>query len=304
MTARRVGQLLSLVVLLTSAVYMLVYLYRWEWNRALVSGLFFVATEVAIAATILLRRLRVIERKLDQAISRPSAEDAPALEHLRATAPARPNRFAWLEERAGSMNVFVPVLLGAGVVLSLLASVVERLAGATAMPALERRLADRLAPLAVHPGGLLGSPRPVMPANLGTRAHPSHFVGRIFVVAVIVFSGLVTVQAIDIVADATQTRADEVPSDVSTELTLHVRTKGRTAGVDATAEALWVACRNVLNRRVNATTPEVLAPNTYRFVLHPAIGSHARRRLEGCLEDATLDRTTGRVVSLLEIPKS
>ena len=70
MTARRVGQVLTLVVLATSATYMLVYLYRWEWNRALVAGLFFVAAEVAVVGTSLLRRLRTVEAKLDAAVAR------------------------------------------------------------------------------------------------------------------------------------------------------------------------------------------------------------------------------------------
>ena len=33
------------VVALGSGAFMLLYLYRWEWNRALICGLFFVASE-------------------------------------------------------------------------------------------------------------------------------------------------------------------------------------------------------------------------------------------------------------------
>jgi hypothetical protein len=53
------------------------------------------------------------------------------------------------------MGVFVPVLMGMGVVASALAWVIERLARATARPALERRLAARLAPLSWPDGGLV-----------------------------------------------------------------------------------------------------------------------------------------------------
>ena len=53
--ARTLGRLVSLLVLVSSGTYLLVYLYRWEWNRALVAGIFFVAAEVAIAAGAILR---------------------------------------------------------------------------------------------------------------------------------------------------------------------------------------------------------------------------------------------------------
>ncbi len=51
--------------------------------------------------------------------------------------------------------MFVPVLLGAGVVLSALAWVVERLARVTAGAALERGLAVRLAVLSLPPEPLV-----------------------------------------------------------------------------------------------------------------------------------------------------
>ena len=69
MTIRRLlsmaVRLLGLAVLVTSGTYLLVYLYRWEWNRALISGLFFVAAEVALATGTLMRRFDRIERRLD-----------------------------------------------------------------------------------------------------------------------------------------------------------------------------------------------------------------------------------------------
>ena len=68
MTAERlvrlVGRLLGLVVLIVSGAYLLIYLYRWEWNRALVAGIFFVSAEVAIASGVILSRLRAIEDHL------------------------------------------------------------------------------------------------------------------------------------------------------------------------------------------------------------------------------------------------
>lgn len=290
MTARRVGTLVTVVVLVTSATYMLVYLYRWEWNRALVSGLFFLAAEVAVVATSLLHRLRRIEEGL---AARPPAAAPAAIE---ATLPPPRNHFAWLEERTTSMNVFVPVLLGAGAVLSLLAHGVERLAGATARPAMERGLAGRLDAIALPAGGLLGGG--TLP---GTRPAPAHrLASRAFVVAAALIGVFGTVQVIDLVADATQTRPDPVAAG-SSELTIEVQTRGRVAGQDETAEALWVACRNVLNRRVTAAPPVALGEGLYRMRISPRVGAHAERRLVGCLEDATLDRVSANVVSFLRV---
>jgi hypothetical protein len=60
---------------------------------------------------------------------------------------------------AQQTNVFVPVLLGAGVVLSALAWVVDRIARLTAVPTMERGLARKLSHLQPPPGGLLGEPQ-------------------------------------------------------------------------------------------------------------------------------------------------
>ena len=292
--ARRLGMVLAVFVMATSATYLLVYLYRWEWNRALIAGLFFVAAEVGVMGTSLLRRLRRIEQKLDDAVA------ARTLQHLKDTAPESPDRFRWLDDSATHMNVFVPVLLGAGVILSVIAQGVERLAAATAKPALERGLANRMTALALPQGGLL-LPGPPIPLRAHGRGHRA--VSRLFVLAVGVLAVFASISAIDIIADATQTRADAIDHSSSLELTIRVNTKGRVAGEADTAEALWVACRGVLNRRVQTMTDEPvrIAPGVYRLEISPAVGDHARRRLVGCLEDSTLDRITGRVVSLVTV---
>ena len=62
--------------------------------------------------------------------------------------------FAWLT-RTDRTSVFIPVLLGAGAVLSALAWVVERVARATAGRAAEAGLARRLGLLELPADGLL-----------------------------------------------------------------------------------------------------------------------------------------------------
>jgi hypothetical protein len=87
-----------------------------------------------------------------------SARCAGSVSTLRNPPPTPPRPFAWLDR--SQTNVFVPVLLGAGVVLSALAWVVDRVARLTAVPSMERGLVQKLAALQPHPDGMLGDDRP------------------------------------------------------------------------------------------------------------------------------------------------
>jgi hypothetical protein len=154
MSARRVANLGGLLVLAASGTYFFVYLYRWEWNRALFAGILFVATEVALATSTILERLRALGARLDEADRRAEHRER-ALAALRETRPDAPDRFAWLRPDDGRLGIFVPLVMGAGVLASAVAWAVERLARATARPTLERSLAGRLDALAWPEGGLV-----------------------------------------------------------------------------------------------------------------------------------------------------
>lgn len=151
MTARRAGALAAIASLVGSGAYVFVYLYRWEWNRAQISAAIFVAVEVGLVGWLLADRVRRVELRLERI-----AVDAEQrrLHVIRDTAPPPRTGFAWLA-RPERMSVFIPVLLGAGAVLSGVAWVVERVARATAGRAAERGLAHRLGALDLPPGGLL-----------------------------------------------------------------------------------------------------------------------------------------------------
>ncbi len=151
MKARTLGTIAAVVTLLAAGAYFFVYLYRWEWNRAQVSAAIFIAAEIGVVAMLLTDRMRRIERRLD----RLGGEGADRRLHiLRSTQPAPRVTFAWLT-RTDRTSVFIPVLLGAGAVLSALAWVVERFARATAGRGAERGLANRLGALEPPTGGLL-----------------------------------------------------------------------------------------------------------------------------------------------------
>ncbi len=162
MRAGRVAQLAALLVLIGSGVYLVVYLYRWEWNRALIAGVFFLIAEIGLGIALVLDRLRRMEEKLSRRtpagtlVPPPTASSEQfedVLGRIQETAPPRRDHFSWLRTENHGMGVFVPVLMGAGVIASALAWLVERVARATAQPVLERGLASRLTPLSWPPRG-------------------------------------------------------------------------------------------------------------------------------------------------------
>jgi hypothetical protein len=108
--------------LAASGGYVLVYLYRWEWNRALTSGIIFLAAEVALVGWALDRKLSDLRDDLDDSRARRIER------HLGDARRSPSTAFAWLQPEHGALNVFVPILMGAGLLLSALAWVTERVA--------------------------------------------------------------------------------------------------------------------------------------------------------------------------------
>jgi len=80
--------------------------------------------------------------------------DPTVVQILNETRPTR-DRFSWMRESAGQLNVFITFLVGGGVLLSGIAWVVDRVASKTSSPAGEERLARQLAPISYPTGGLL-----------------------------------------------------------------------------------------------------------------------------------------------------
>jgi hypothetical protein len=145
--ANRIPSLLAVVVLAASGLYFFVYLWRWEWNRAVVAGVLFLAAEVGLATVLVLDRIRRLGEQV-----RPET-----LSRIHESAPPPRDHFAWLRPK-DQMGVFVPVLMGVGAVAAALAWAVERLARATAGPVLERGLAGRMSALSWPAGGLGARP--------------------------------------------------------------------------------------------------------------------------------------------------
>jgi uncharacterized membrane protein HdeD (DUF308 family) len=143
-----IAWLAGIGTLIMGALYMVVSLNRWEWNRALFFGLIVLIAEVGLATGLVLRRLSRMEyrNRVDPAIA----------QILRETRPPSPDRFAWLRESTRDMNVFITFLIGGGVILSGIAWLVDRVASKTSSsPAGEQRLVRQLEAISYPSGGLL-----------------------------------------------------------------------------------------------------------------------------------------------------
>lgn len=151
---RRFSWFVGGVTLLASGAYIFIYLYRWEWHRALFVAMVFLVTEIALATGLVLRQLRQLRTTASGSAADRGGPDPLVLQRLR-EAPTERDHFAWLARDLSSFNVFLTMLLGGGAVLSGGAWLFDRIAHRTAGPSLDRALAGRLDALAFPRSGLL-----------------------------------------------------------------------------------------------------------------------------------------------------
>ncbi|MEU6350488.1 hypothetical protein ABZ896_14310 [Streptomyces sp. NPDC047072] len=311
---RRLAYLFAGLAAAGAGTYLVVYLYRWQWQRALLCGVLLLVVEVMLLGLVLLGRLTRIEERLRDSDRRQrelAARQEDALARLR-TAPepgatagrssttagrssTTAGRFRWLEEPAERTYVFVPVLMVTGVLLSGIAWVVQRVASATARPA-ERRLAGRLA--------VLTAPSPASPDDLEdlpplvsrrSRTRTAR-VAAVAVVGTALLGGLVAG-----LADLTQTRDGGANDSAATSVVVQVDMRGTdlSAGRRAlAAEQVWERCRDSTSVPLNHATLGDLGDGLYAGVVRPALTPHDRMRLRGCLEDATLERAHLTVIGI------
>lgn len=283
--ARVLLQAVGSVVLVVSGVYLLVYLYRWEWNRAMISGLFFVAAEVALVGSAMLRRVGRLERRLDD-LGRATVTPTPE-------GDTTEGPFAWL--RTDGAEVFVPVLLGIGVVLSAFAYVIERIAGLTAGVTGEAGAGRRLRRLDSVAGGpaLEGAEASVAfvpPPERTVRA------GRAAAwVIVALVSAALLATAINVLAELTQYRPEPGPVGGRSTYDLVIELRDDSGGETSIARALWLSCSS--NVTSGATARIVAAGDGHvTLTVAPQVAKNDDRRFTGCLEDAQLDHVIVDVV--------
>ncbi|MGH9223830.1 MAG: hypothetical protein ACRD2W_08625 [Acidimicrobiales bacterium] len=112
----------------------------------------------------------------------------------------------------------------------------------------------------------------------------------------------VAAAGVDVLGDLTQTRPDRVKAGSRSEIVLQVSERsGRRPARFETAEGLWYACRHVAPTRLAAPGLVDIGGGRFKAVTEPALGEHAWRRLQGCLEDMTIDRVRAEVVSKRDV---
>ena len=288
---RRIAYVFGSLAAAGAGTYLVVYLYRWQWQRAILCGILLLVVEVMLLGIVLLARLTRIEERVKESDARQrelTARQEDVLGRLRQASAERDGaRFRWLEDTADRTYVFVPVLMVTGVLLSGLAWVVQRIASATGRPA-ERRLAGRLAVLTAPEPGTLAGELEDRPA-IGRRSR-----GRVARTAVVGVVGAALLAALVVgLADLTQTREQSASGSEATSVLVQVDVRGAdmTAERQAlAAQQVWERCRDSTSVPLNHATLGSLGDGMFAGVVRPALTEHDRMRLRGCLEDAALDR--------------
>lgn len=275
------ARLVLLVALAGSGFFVGVSMYRWEWQRATFGAIVFVGTLAVVLVLVLLRRLDQLERRLDQTTLR--SQSTLGREVVLPTAPetvtTRPSKdFAWLAP-ADSTFVFVPLLLGFGVVVSLLAMVLERIAGF----------------LVGTPNSARSQPHSSQPAAGGNHRRTAVLAGAAFGITVLL-AGLLTPTVAHLIYDPGPPQPGYRVVDVE------VQARRVTIDAEASMSSLAVYCRAQTGTPIEIVDVTETRPGLVRILVKPRLDTEAQRRFEGCLGDLVMDRHLTRVVGSQDVP--
>ena len=109
-----------------------------------------------------------------------------------------------------------------------------------------------------------------------------------------------TVVGIGVLMEATQNRPDDPAPGSSSTLAFTVSTRDFPGGEQTAARTLMAVCAATVDE-ATITVPAQAGEaedDAWRVTIKPALGEHGRKRLEGCLEDVTLDRVIGHVTDV------
>jgi hypothetical protein len=268
-------------VLVVSGGYTVAYLFSWQWMRAQIAGLAFVAALVVVSAMAVMARIRRLERRLDAllpvAATRtpsppPDVEPRPDFRWLSTPTPAPALLAMPLLDglRAPDGSVFIPVFLATGLVVAGLASVVERIS------ALRHGRAVAVAPRPPPPPGTprAAAIRPFVLVPLISAAVVAAVVTGLWRTAHYrsepIGPGVTT-----LVVDVSRSTPEGQPWHVSRDKAVAVVGEFCTvhAGVDV---------------RLVGVTPGRGGSTLLR--VRPLLDAAAQQRFSGCVEDAILDR--------------
>ena len=264
--------------------YTVYYLYQWQWVRAQIAGIAFVAALV-VGATILVlartdRLARDINRRLDMSESQHRArpdlprQDGPSgradgftprlsLAQFEAAPPRRQHSFPWFSPACpcssgiSARGVFIPVLLGAVLAVSIIAGLIEA---------------------------------SVPPARGSLR--PAHGTAERFPVPRLAARGAAVAVVIAVATTALYWAAHYRPAPLgegTTEMSVQVSVKDRLLRPTETVEMMARYCAPPSSG--SSSNGSSRSRRTALLVVSPLLDDEAQRRFGGCLEDANLDRS-------------
>ncbi|REE97620.1 hypothetical protein [Thermomonospora umbrina] len=274
--------------------YVFLYTARWEWQRALMAGELLLVSMLVLLAVAGVDRFNRLERRIGELGERRDAvPDSPASLSAPYGAPGvETPTFRWLHSESNSYKVFIPVLLGAGIVVSGLAALVERISSRLG-GRVGARSGSGLAPLSAPTGGVLaGAP------DLAAPERPRRTRSLVLGSAAVLVAGL----AVFALADLTQDRPDEPVRAAAGTVVFEASANGRSP-VDAMTRRLWEYCRGSTRPYLKGGGLTALGGGRYAVVVQPALGEHALRRFKGCIEDAVIDHGNFRVVGVHPEPE-
>jgi hypothetical protein len=117
---------------------------------------------------------------------------------------------------------------------------------------------------------------------------------------VILLVAVVASAAVDTLRDRTQNRLDEAVAGSSSVVTFDVDTQRAPQPIADSARALWYACNQTVGNRL--VVLRIDDGGNGVATVSPALGPHERKRLTGCLQDATIDRVRGDVLGIVDVP--
>ena len=106
---------------------------------------------------------------------------------------------------------------------------------------------------------------------------------------------------VDALADLTQDRPDRILPGTRSEIVLDLKSRDRGGSALLSAQGLWGACQGTVRHRLAEPGVMEVSDGRFRLVTEPALGEHSWRRLQGCLEDTTLDKVKAHVVSKRDV---
>ena len=95
--------------------------------------------------------------------------------------------------------------------------------------------------------------------------------------------------------DATQNRPDDPAPGSTSTVAFTLSTRDFPGGQTTAANTLVAVCAATVDGSVSAPAA---SGDEWLVTITPALGEHGRKRLEGCLEDVTLDRVIGHVTDV------